>query len=261
MRGDLDRIAMPSGRQAFLSRLEQIMGPAPGQKPVLAVPEKPLPVDRGRAFAERAAELLRAAVVRCEERYPLEGAHSAIVVVVDRDAALWKERLSHLHGEFYGLGVVDPLSPVKLEVIDRATDEAIRRLTELGLVQPATRAVRLLHPLEAASGPVPLSEEERLRMEGFRQVAVRKVKMARALLNEELVEEGREALLQAVQGWARATAVANRLPDPVDIGQAVCEPLGTFWGEARATIQAYASCADAPWKPVISALATLGVGA
>ncbi len=230
------------------------MGPAVSPKPAVA-PVKPLPVDRGRAFAERAVEVLRTAAVRCEERYPQEGAHSVVVVVVDRDAAQWKERLSCLHGELYGPGVSDPLAPVQLEVIDRATDEAVRRLMELGLVQSATRAVRALYPIgEAVSGPMPLSEEERLRMEGFRQAAARKLKMARALLNEELVEEGREALLQAVQGWGRAMAVANRLPEPADVGQAVREPVGAFWGETRALIQAYVAGAEAPWKLVVAAL-------
>ncbi len=97
----------------------------------------------------------------------MEGAHSVLFVVVERDAALWRERLAPLHQELFGEGKWDPLAPVKIEVIDRATDEALRRLVEAGLVAPSTRAIRSLTPAAGnGDGAVALSEEERQRGSG-----------------------------------------------------------------------------------------------
>jgi hypothetical protein len=259
LRGDLAKVTMRGGRQAFLARLEQLVAPVPQPDAVARKAErKPLPVDRGRAFADRAVELLRGAALRCEERYPLDGPHSVIVVVVERDAGSWRERLASLHGEFFGPAVSDPLAPVQLEVIDRQTDEAIRRMVEAGLVQTATRVVRPLYPPGISNtGTTALTEAERARLETFRQAAARKMKMARALLAEELAEEGREALLQALVAQAKALSVEHRLPEPGDPAQAVRSPVGPFWGEHHAAIVDYVADTAKPWKPVLESLQAL----
>lgn len=257
LRGDLQRVTLRSGRQAFLAKLQQLMGSAPSLESQPKPATKPLPVDRGRAFADRAVELLRGAVLRCEERYPLDGPHSVMVVVVERESESWRARLSQLHEEFFGPGVSDPLAPVRLEVIDRQTDEAIKRMTEAGLIQTATRVIRPLHPREdSGAGVLALSEAERNRMEGFNQAAARKIKMARALLSEELAEEGRDALLQAIVAQAKALAIANRLPEPVDAEQAVRPPVGPFWGERHSQLRGFVADPGKPLKPVLESLLT-----
>ncbi len=81
---------------------------------------------------------------------PLEGAHSVLYVVVERDAAQWREQLASLHQDYFGPGQSDPLAPVRLEVVDRATDEALQRLIEAGLVARTTRATRPLWPPDLA---------------------------------------------------------------------------------------------------------------
>lgn len=54
LRGDLKTLALTSGRQSFLSRLQQLLGPSvDGQR---TEPTKPLPVDRALAFARAAQE-------------------------------------------------------------------------------------------------------------------------------------------------------------------------------------------------------------
>jgi hypothetical protein len=257
LKGDLETIKMPSGKQAFLSRLQQLIGPAPGAPGPEPERRKPLPVDRSLAFAESAAQLLRGGCLRCEERFPLDGPHSVVVVVVDRDAQAWRERLAAVHQEFFGAGVSDPLAPVRLEVLDRETDDAIRRLTQAGLVQTATRAVRGLFPREPVpAGASRLSEEERGRIEVLRQTAVRKLKMARALMAEELVEEGREALLQGLVAQAKIIATVNRLPEPADVEQALRAPIGPFWGERYGQLREFVSDAAKPWNPVLDWLQT-----
>ena len=111
MRGDLSAIRFRGGKQAFLSRLEQLVSPPPkAAAPVSR--KKVFPVDRGLGFSEIVRKLLGSAYIRCEERYPAEGSHSVIVVVVDRDAPLHREKLAAPFEEFFGREVSDPLAPV-----------------------------------------------------------------------------------------------------------------------------------------------------
>ena len=93
LKGDLKEIKLRSGRQAFLAKLQQLMGP--GAKSGAAVQSseagsrKPaLPVDRPLAFAQRVRETINGALVRCAEHYPNDGAHSVLLVVVDGRPAL-----------------------------------------------------------------------------------------------------------------------------------------------------------------------------
>ena len=235
LRGDLNKLALTSGRQTFLSRLQQLLGPS------LSGPRsegpKPLPVDRSLAFAQAAGEKLDGALVRCEESYPLEGAHSVLFVVVERDAALWRERLAPLHQDLFGEGKWDPLAPVKIEVIDRATDEALRRMAEAGLIAPSTRAIRSLYPAaENGNGAVALSEEERQKALAHRQQASRKLKMANLLEGGGLSEEARDALREATLWTGRALAVENRLPEPAEIDESLRAPISLLWGDALPTL-------------------------
>jgi hypothetical protein len=256
--GDLKEIKLTSGRQSFLARLTQLVAPAPkafGAVPSGQAAPKPLPVDRARAFAERATKLLRPGLMRCEERYPLDGPHSVVVAVVERDAALWREKLQPVHQELFGPGQSDPLAPVKLEVIDRATDDAINRLIEAGLLVRQTRAARLLHPQNEPAGTAPvLTEAERQQIATHRQQAARKLKMARALGAEDLIEETREALLAAIHAAARALAVEHRLPEPAEPKDAVLPPLSLHWAESLPLLRDFLNNPAQDWKPVIEAI-------
>src|SRR5262245_10158853 len=82
--------------------------------------------DRQRAFANAAHELLDAALIRCEERYPRNGSFSVLYLVVDKNASQWREKIDSLRAEHFGPEQGDPLSPVRLDVVDRTTDEALQ---------------------------------------------------------------------------------------------------------------------------------------
>jgi len=195
--------------------------------------------------------------VRCEERYPNEGPHSVLYVIVDRDAPLWREKLNPLHEEYFGPGQCDPLSPVRLEVIDRAMDEALQRLIEAGLVAKTSRATRPLWPAETTeAAPPPLSEAERAKATAHRQQAARKIKMARLLGEGELSEEARTALLEAMLPLGRALAIESRLPEPARVDDVLLPPLAHQWRNALTPLRDFAS-ATAAWKPVAECLAAI----
>lgn len=240
MRGDLTQIRFRGGREAFLARLQQILGPTAPAPP--SQQQRTLPADRAQAFAELAREQLGRALLRCEERYPLDGNHSVVVVVVEREAPLWRGKLLQAHQELFGKQDADPLAPVQLEVIDRATDEALRRMVEAGLIASSTRATRPLYPTGGATPrALPLSEAEREQALGYRRQAERKLKMSRLLMTGDLHEEARDAFLEAVLWLGKALAVENRLPVPAELKEALRPPLALCWEEALSVIHEIAS--------------------
>ncbi|MGH7826167.1 MAG: SNF2-related protein, partial [Candidatus Binatia bacterium] len=253
LRGDLKEIRFRGGRQALLSGLEQILGPTLSPSDAEVQRAKRLPVDRALAFSSLAAEKLGETLVRCEERYPMEGSHSVLVAVVDRDAALWRESLLSLHREVFGNGQSEP--PSKVEVIDRATDEALKRMIEAGLIASATRAVR---PLYSRDGEVPaaapLSESEKQKALGYRQKAGRKLKMAVLLEAGALTEEAREASMETILLLAQALAVENRVPEPAELKQALQNPMSLYWGEALPAISEFAATPSLPATAVVKTL-------
>ena len=238
-RGDLDAIPMRGGRQAFLARINQLVGDAPAQpasgdlKPQISNLKSPKPADRPRAFAEAARRQLGAALLACEERFPRDGAHSVLYVVVEAQAALHRPRLESLHAEF--CADLESVAPVRLEVLDRATHEALERLIAAGLIAPITRAARALPPV--AETPVPLNAEELSRARAHRELAARKLKMARLLADGGLPDEARAPLLDAALALGRALAIEARLPEPGALDEALLPPLAAAWGARAITVR------------------------
>jgi hypothetical protein len=258
LKGDLKEIKLGGGRQAFLARLQQLLGPdvksqAPdGKSTPSVILTSPLPVDRAAAFGRRAREMINGALMRCEERYPNEGSHSVLLVVVEGNPAQHQNRLASVHQELFSNS--DPLAPVQLEIIDRATDEAIQRLMAAGLITKTTRASRVLFPgVETAPAP-PLSAEERAKAAEHRALAARKLKMAQLLGEGGLGEETRAPLLESIHVLARALAVENRLPEPAALDDAHLPPLSHGWGESLPVLRAFLADSNHSWQAMAQAL-------
>jgi len=176
--------------------------------------------------------------------------------VVERDAAQCRAQLDSLHSEYFGPGQWDPLAPVRLEVIDRATDEALQRLIEAGLLARTMRSSRPLWPEEAAAGgPAPLSPAELEKLAAHRQQAARKLKMARVLDGAGLAEEARAALLEGVLPLGCALAVQHRFPEPAALKDALLPPLSACWQTALPLLREFSAEAGRPCAPVLAALA------
>ena len=259
--GNLKSIKLQTGRQAFLAKLEQLVAaPAEGPKPEVRGAAPMLPADRPHGFAAAAKQRINGALLRCEERYPNDAPHSVLYVVVERDAAQYREQLSTLHAEYFGPGQWDPLAPVRLEVIDRATDEALQRLIDAGLLAKTTRATRPLWPADPAEmAPPPLSAVELEKLSSHRQRAARKLKMARVLGAAGLCEEVRAALLDAVLPLGCALALQHRFPEPASIEDTLLPPLSSCWKEALPLLREFAADAARPCEAVLEALAPFAV--
>jgi hypothetical protein len=252
LRGDLNEIKLRSGRQAFLSKLEQLISTVHIKPKSAEVPV--LPADRPLGFALAAQQRINGALVCCQERYPQDAAHSVLYVIVDRDAAQWREKLAALHEEFFGPGKCDPLAPVRLEVVDRATDEALNRLVESGLLARTSRAARPLWPAEPTATITPLSPADREKATAFRQQSSRKIKMAKILAEGGLAEESRAALLESILPLSRALAVENRLAQPASLQEVFLPPLSLAWKDGLAIIRNFITDNSMTLEPVIQAL-------
>lgn len=190
--------------------------------------------------------------MRCDERYPRDGAHSVVCVVVEREAAQFQPRLAELHTEYFGDG--DPLAPVQLEIVDRATDDAIRRLIAAGLIAPTPRGNRLLFSATPEAAPPPLTPHQQAEIAALQAQSARKLKLARTLGDAGFVEETRTPLLSAILLRARAIAIEHSLPEPADLGAAMSPPLSTHWQTARSALQDFVASPESNWQPAAAAL-------
>ncbi len=275
-RGDLAAIKLAGGREAFMQRLEALLpapevasakAPARGRtlpvyvanlQPPATPAERHAPSDRPREFCRAAADLLKSALVSCEERFPNHGDVSVLLTVVESDADGWRERLRPLERRYFAEARDGEAPPaVHLEIIDRATAELLRRLAESGVVSPSLRSSRVLFPFANAGGTAPLSPQEQIRSRRARDLHARKLKMARVLATEEMVEEARTAVTAAIHEMGRALAVEHRLPEPANARGAVAPPLDTFWpgGEGLlSTLRGFLADENAAVQPTIAAL-------
>ncbi|HEY3854144.1 MAG TPA: DEAD/DEAH box helicase [Verrucomicrobiae bacterium] len=262
--GEVKEIKLRSGRQAFVERLQQLVTPSHkifGAKSAGPIPRteaaRKLPSDPALAFAQLASERLPGMIHRCEEQYPLSGTHTVLTVVVERGAAEQVEKLKSLHGEWFGPGKTDPLAPVQLEVMDRATHEAIQRLVAAGIISKTTRASRSLLPSDENPESSLLSSEEIARAQSHRDQATRKLKMARLLGEGGFDEEARPILLEALHALGRTFAVERRLPEPSEVKEALQPPLSHAFAEALPKLKVFLDDARANWKSTAECLSDL----
>jgi hypothetical protein len=253
--GDLKEIKMQRGAQTFLSKLELMLGPAVHLGPARPAPPAP-PADAVEAFARHAVQLVGAPLVACEERFPDGHTHSVVVVVVERDATAWRERLQPGYEKLVGNRQSGSPEDIRLEVIDRSTQEAVQRLCEAGLVQMRIRATRHLHP-DAGVASAPLSDEERSRITSRRDSFKRKLKMARLLAGEDLLDEARDALREAILLAGRVIAVEARLPEPEKLEEVLFSPLAARWGDRRLLVRGFLENSTGEVEPLLRALQSL----
>lgn len=260
--GEVKEIKLRSGRQAFAERLQQLVTPAHktfGARPAVApaAPSRQLPADPALAFAQLAAARLGGTLVRCEEQYPQSGPHTVLLAVVERDAVQHVEQLRALHGELFGPGKTDPAAPVRLEVMDRATYEAVQRLMDAGIITRTTRASRPLLPGENAAETAPLSDGEKAKVRSHRDQAARQLKMARLLAEGGFGDEAQPVFLATILSLGRSLAVERRLPEPSDAKDTLQPPLSHAWAGELPKLTAFLENPGANWKAAADSLSTL----
>ena len=215
---NLSKVKLKRGRDATLARLQQML---------LDVPEvkhgaKPAPSNPAEAFAIRATESLGSALIHCHETF-LPGSGSPILLAVIADTARDRRpALETLHREIDWKGDTRPL-----HILDASTWEAVQALAAAGVITVNTRASRSLTP---ASQPAPLTEAESQRMAMLRENARKKMRVAKALLAEELTDEAAPILRIATLATAQARAIESRWTEPETLEETVHSPYSEIWG-------------------------------
>lgn len=250
-RVDLNTISMRSGARVFFKRLSQMIEIQ--QRKSVESRSAAMPADRHAFWAQQAFELLKDQLITCEERYPLEGAHSVLIAVVERDAETWRPKLQQLHDKLFGPGASDPLAPVCFDVIDRATHEALKRLETNGLVRKTVRAARQLYP-EDHKDKTALCPEKKARLDGISKQIDRKIKMIRLLISEDLGDETRPPLQEAVMLTGQYLATAHDMPVPDSAADALAAPVGRLWPVSTAWQTAFLRNESIDCLPVLEAL-------
>jgi hypothetical protein len=199
--GDLGALKMPSGRAAFVERMQAMMGGAAPQSAKALPPEDIVVAD----LVERHGDKLLLAEARGGA-----GGRPKLMVVLDLDPqamAAETERLAAVES-------------VAVDVLDRTMWTAMQRLAASGLLQ-FTHQPRVLHrsaalPAQPAEADAPASDR---RAEELAAEAQRTLRMAKVLACGGFPEEAPALLAKAVQK-AAAARMAERAELPAGVSSA-----------------------------------------
>ena len=237
--GDLASLKMPSGRAAFIERMQAMMAVSP--RPVVRVlpPEEVLVADLVERHGDK--------VLLAEARHGIDG-RPKLLVVLDLDPPT-------LAAETARLSAADS---VAVDVVDRATWLAMQRFAASGLLQ-FTHESRLLHrstTLAEQHADAPALDQ---RSGHLMAEAQRALRMAKVLASGGFPEEV-PALLAKVLQKAGAARMAERTELPAGASTASDTDIrrlverGEFPADALAILDASQPSADLPAPDVIDAL-------
>ena len=204
-RGDLGQIRMPSGRAAFLERLNAVLD---GEAKAEEAPAAPSPIEKLRddLTAEHGPALHRI--------FAREGEDAVLVVV-----SMPSERVAEEQRR------LDETPGLKVTVIDRGTHETLLRLAREGLVSLAAGGVgasagemREVYPGPEAREAE--SEGRALRAKALADQAGHKLKAAALLEGGGFPGEARAPAVEAARLAAGAIAALRAEPEPADADSA-----------------------------------------
>ena len=201
-RGDLKKLDIPTGRRAFLERLEKVLGEKTEDRA-----DRKDPVDTAlAALLERFGSRLFLAELRRGE-----GGGRSILAVLERTA---DETAS-----------LDDGNGLSVEFISRGNYEAVRRLEAAGHLSFSAGCLRVLHETaEKEDDPTERRRQEALRL---LEASDRQQRMARLLagggFEAEAAAQAKEITELAVKALAAMSPSQNGEESPAEICERLCE--------------------------------------
>lgn len=264
-RGDLENIKLPSGRAAFMARLETLMGGNTAESsPVTASQAKP---DRApvvspeTVFTQDLVARLGGRLAALECRRGASG-RNVMVAVVDEVESI-RPMAERLLKEAFGSGATVP----GLEVIDRATYETIQRLIEQGILQPVVGA-SLLHGGVVTQDTSRVVRERKLNeARKAMEQAERKRRMSDVLktggFGVEALPPLREAVEWALKAIVRLTGDGAEAAETGEVSLAVLKTVekGYLSDDAVDSVtrfRALVSSVEAPGETLVGELFKMG---
>ena len=234
--GSLDNLAIGSGRQAFLRQLEKVV-----RVPLAAAPAPHAPLEALRAvdpelgFAAAVSDLLGAKLAACEVRQTPQG-RPVLLVVAEGDIASAAACAERACAEWFG-AEEGGRAPV-VEVVGRATHEALKRLVARGVLSEPENTVRTLYAAgRGLAQPRLAPDSERAQVLELRRQAKAAYRRAKQLVASLSFDEARQPLEESVVLLARSHAVRRRLAEPQDVRQAVSGPFAGLWGDTLPAVE------------------------
>ncbi len=203
-RGDLAEIRMPTGRAAFMERLNAALGTDGGRTDAAAAePEPHAAIDRLRDdLAARHGAALQRILIGEDADQGEDG--KTMLVVLDVPAASAAEEERRL-AEATGM---------RVNVVEAATHEALLRLAGNGLITMATDRMREVHPAPDAAQERAAAHAVRART--LVEQATHKLKAAALLEGAGFAEEAQAPALEAARLAVGALAASRGEPEPDD---------------------------------------------
>ena len=193
-RGDLSAIALPSGRVAFMERLNAVLGTRATAEP--AAPDAPTDVEllRDGLVAEHAAALRRIFVREDDDTV-------LVVLALPPEGVAEQERR------------LAESANLRIKVIDPATHESMLRLAEAGLITLPGGALKEIYP---GSGTDAELDDRRLRARALAERADHKLKAAALLQGGGFAEEARMPAVEAARLAVGSLAAMRGEAEPDD---------------------------------------------
>jgi hypothetical protein len=239
--GDLRALKMPSGRAAFIERMQAMMGGAAQSAAKARPPEEIVVADLVERHGDR--------LLLAEARHGA-GGRPKLMIVLDLDAAAMAAETARLSRD----------ESVAVDVLDRTLWEAMQRLAASGLLQ-FTRPPRVLHRSAALPGQ-PVDADTLApgrRGEELMAEAQRTLRKAKVLASGGFPDEVPALLAQAVQK-AVAVRMAERAELPAGASSASDTDVrrlverGEFSAEVLAILDTSQPSAGAPAPDVLTGL-------
>ena len=213
-RGDLSEIRMPTGRAAFMERLNAVLGTDGERKDAAAVESEPrAEIDRLRDdLVARHGAALQSILIG-EDADQTED-RQTMLVVLDVPAASAAEEESRLAG---AIGM-------RVNVVDAATHETLLRLARNGLITMPAERMREIHPAPGAAEERAAAHAARAR--SLVEQATHKLRAAALLEGAGFAEEAQAPALEAARLAVGALAASRGEPEPDDADAAAAFVLG-----------------------------------
>jgi hypothetical protein len=201
--GDIAKLKMPSGRAAMIERMQAMMQAAEAVAPAIVAADEAIAEDLRHRYGERALFI--------ESRQGSDGRIRVLAVLdLDRDELVAEMKRQPARG--------DEAKP-DVELIDRHTWLAMRRLEASGMLRLADGTSRVLHQAPELVGADRVSGDDANRIAELLQQAERCLQMAKVLAAGGFPDEGLPLLARAI-GHATAAKLSTFGELPADVSMA-----------------------------------------
>lgn len=188
----LKEMKLPSGRNAFMERMESLMGPS-SDTPLINNKPAPIKTDPTRHICDALLAELPENIDLLQTYHHSESNQQTALVVVNSNSDLVKQKI-HKHVQQQA----QQSSLISLETLDRETFALIQRLAQAGVLTLNVPTGTLHTSKDLAAATNELQAKQISQAKKYLDQAARKQRMTKILVDDEFYEEAVMPLREAV---------------------------------------------------------------